>query len=212
MPHGMDAQAQSRCGAEPGCPQCAAELIGHRQTILPKRLVEPGPDAPQLEMIFSAAAAAPDHGELVPWRFVVIPMAARRMLAEVFAASLLERDACASAEQVAQAREKAFRGPVLMLAVVDAGAPDDEVPAAERLISAGCAIQNMLLMATSLGFGSALTSGKALQSQGLRELFSLRACEQAVCFVSIGTPLGRKPRRLRPEPSRYVSSLLPPSP
>ncbi|HKB52638.1 MAG TPA: nitroreductase family protein, partial [Ramlibacter sp.] len=83
---------------------------------------------------------------------------------------------------------------------------------AERLISAGCAVQNMLLMATSLGFGSALTSGKALQSQGLRELFSLRAREQAVCFVSVGTPLGRKPRRLRPEPSRYVDFLSPPSP
>ncbi len=212
MVHGTDARARSRCSAEPGSPQWAAQLIQHRQTILPKRLVEPGPDVSQLELIFGAAAAAPDHGELVPWRFVVIPLAVRRLLADVFAASLLERDASATAEQAAQAREKAFRGPVLMLAVVDLGLPDGEVPAAERLISAGCAIQNMLLMATSLGFGSALTSGKALQSQGLRDLFSLREREQAVCFVSIGTPLGRKPRRLRPEPSRYVGFLAPPSP
>jgi nitroreductase len=212
MAHGTDARAQARCGAEPGSPQWAAQLIQHRQTILPKRLVDPGPDVSQLELIFGAAAAAPDHGELVPWRFVVIPMPVRRALADVFAASLLERDPAATGEQVAQAREKAFRGPVLMLAIVDLGAPDGEVPPAERLISAGCAIQNMLLMATSLGFGSALTSGKALQSQGLRELFSLRAGEQAVCFVSIGTPLGRKPRRLRPEPSRYIGFLVPPSP
>jgi hypothetical protein len=67
-------------------------------------------------------------------------------------------------------------------------------------------------MATTMGFGSALTSGKALQSQGLREMFSLRECEQAVCFVSIGTTLRRKPPRLRPEPSRYVSVLPPPAP
>ncbi len=212
MAHGTDARAQDRRGAEPGSPQWAAQLIQHRQTILPKRLVDPGPDVSQLELIFGAAAAAPDHGELVPWRFVVIPLPGRRALADVFAASLLERDPAATGEQVAQAREKAFRGPVLMLAIVDLGAPDGEVPAAERLISAGCAIQNMLLMATSLGFGSALTSGKALQSQGLRALFSLRAGEQAVCFVSIGTPLGRKSRRLRPEPSRYIGFLVPPSP
>jgi nitroreductase len=172
-------------------------------------LAEPGPDVGQLELIFDAAAAAPDHGELVPWRFIVIPAAARARLAEVFAAALLERDPSATADQVAQAREKAFRAPVLMLAVVDLGTEADEVPAAERLVSAGCAIQNMLLMATALGFGSALTSGKALQSNGLRELFSLRACEQAVCFVAIGTPLGRKRQRLRPDPSRYINFLAP---
>ena len=89
--------------------------------------------------------------------------------------------------QLAQAREKAFRAPVLMLAFARAGLPGDEMPLAERLLSAGCAIQNMLLMATALGFGSALTSGKALQSRALRELFSLGAGEQALCFVSIGT-------------------------
>lgn len=212
MTHGTDARVQTPCGGEPDSAQWAAALIHHRQTILPKRLGEPGPDVSQLELIFGAAAAAPDHGELLPWRFIVIPMDARGRLAEVFAASLLERDPCATAEQVAQAREKAYRAPLLMLAAVDVGSPPCDVTAAERILSAGCAIQNMLLMATSLGFGSALTSGKALHSQGLRELFSLRTCEQAVCFVSIGTTVRRKPPRLRPESSRYISFLLPPCP
>src|SRR5215208_7158123 len=212
MAHGTDTPAHAAAMVEPGTAQWAALLIQHRQTILPKRLTDPGPDAAQLDLVFTAAAAAPDHGELVPWRFIIIPAEARERLADVFAASLLERDASATPEEVGKAREKAFRSPVLMLAVVDVGSPAEEVSAAERMISAGCAIQNMLLMATTMGFGSALTSGKALQSQGLRELFSLRECEEAVCFVSIGTTLRRKPPRLRPEPSRYVSVLsLPPS-
>ncbi|HWP11457.1 MAG TPA: nitroreductase [Ramlibacter sp.] len=210
MAHVTDARVQSRYAGDPESAQWAASLIQHRQTILPKRLVEPGPDVSQLELIFAAAAAAPDHGELVPWRFVVIPAGARGRLAAVFAASLLERDPCATAQQVEQAREKAFRAPVLMLAVVDAGSPGGEIPATERILSAGCAIQNMLLVATSQGFGSALTGGKALHSRGLRALFSLRACEQAVCFVSIGTAQRRKPPRQRPEPSRYISFLSPP--
>jgi nitroreductase len=209
MEQAKEAEAQVSWPGEPGSAQWAAALFQHRRTILPKRLAEPGPDVGQLENIFEAAATAPDHGELVSWRFIVIPTAARARLAEVFAAALLERDPSATADQVAQAREKAFRAPALMLAAVDLVPEADEVPAAERLVSAGCAIQNMLLMATALGFGSALTSGKALQSNGLRELFSLRAGEQAVCFVAIGTPLGRKPQRLRPEPSRYISSLSP---
>jgi len=197
----------------PAMPAVAAEwaatLIQHRQTILPKRLTDPGPDERQLDLIFRAAASAPDHGERLPWRFVVIPAQARGRLAEVFAASLRERDADATAEQMVQAREKAFRSPLLLLAVVDTGTPGDEIPAIERFISAGCAIQNMLLMATALGFGSSLTSGKAMESSGLRELFALQATEHAACFVSIGTAPKRKPPRQRPEPGRFVSTLKP---
>lgn len=187
--------------------QWAAALIGHRQTVLPKRLAEPGPNESQLELIFRAAAAAPDHGELLPWRFVVIPAAARTRLAQAFEASLLERDPDATADQCARGREKAFRAPLLMLAVVRTGAVDGEIPSCERLLSAGCAIQNMLLVATALGFASALTSGKALRSPTLEELFSMQAGEQAVCFLSLGTATKRKPARLRPEPGRYISFL-----
>lgn len=189
----------------------AATLIHARRTVLPKRLAVPGPDALQLERILLAASAAPDHDELVPWRFVVVPAAARWRLAETFAAALQERDAEATAEQLAQAREKAFRAPLLLLAIARLGEANDEVPPAERLVSAGCALQNMLLMATALGFGSSLTSGKALHSAGLRQLFALAADEQALCFVNIGTAASTRKPRGRPGLERYVSEL-PPAP
>lgn len=204
----MDASDQTAAPAEPPTDALnAAALIAHRQTILPKRLTEPGPDPSQLDQIFRAAAAAPDHNERLPWRFVLIPASQRERLAQVFAASLRERDALATDEQIEQAREKAFRSPTLMLAVVDTGPSDDEIPPPERYISAGSAIQNMLLMATAQGFGSALTSGKAMGSKGLRELFALRDTEHAACFVSIGTAVKRKAARARPEPERFVSTL-----
>ena len=44
----------------------AEALISSRQNILPKRLSEPGPSAAQIEQLFRAAAAAPDHGQLRP--------------------------------------------------------------------------------------------------------------------------------------------------
>ena len=78
MVGGMDALPLPPASAEPSASaQWAWALIQHRQTILPKRLDEPGPDERQLELILQAAAAAPDHGELLPWRFVLIPAAAR---------------------------------------------------------------------------------------------------------------------------------------
>jgi nitroreductase len=208
----MDAPARMAGPVEqPMAAQDAAALMQHRQTILPKRLVEPGPDEAQLDQIFRAAAAAPDHDERLPWRFVLIPAGARERLADVFAAALRERDPQATAGQLEQAREKAFRSPTLMLAVVDTGPPGDAIPPPERYLSAGSAIQNMLLMATAQGFGSALTSGKAMGSGELRELFALQGTEQAVCFVSVGTAARRKSTRARPEPGRFVSTLAPPS-
>lgn len=186
-----------------------AALMQSRQTILPKRLAEPGPDAGQLGMILNAAATAPDHGQLLPWRFVRVPQAARVRLAEVFGAALLERDAGATSEQLAQAREKAHRSPLLLLVVVDGLRGDPEIDLFERILSTGCAVQNMLLMATALGYGSALTSGKALKSAGLRMLFGLAQGEHALCFVSIGTVQSRKSARLRPLPADFVSTLSP---
>jgi nitroreductase len=204
----MDALLPPPASADPtASAQWASALIQHRRTILPKRLAQPGPDERQLQMIFEAAAAAPDHGEIVPWRFVLVPPQARARLAQVFANALLERDPAAAAAQVERAKEKAFRAPVLLLAVVRAGAPDGDIPTTERLVSLGCAMQNMLLMATALGFGSALTSGKALHSPGLRALFGLPADEQAICFVSFGTASRRQPGRVRPATNLYVSTL-----
>ena len=200
--------------AHPGSNAAAAAdlftaLLQARQTILPKRLGAPGPDAAQLQAMLAAAAHAPDHGCLLPWRFVLVPQAARAALAEVFAQALRERDAAATPEQQAQAREKAYRAPVLLLLVVDELGGDPEIMPSERIVSAGCAVQDLLLMATALGFGSALTSGKALQSQALRTLFALNEGERALCFVSVGTVLSRKPARARPVPAHYVGTLVP---
>lgn len=187
----------------------ADALIHGRRTVLPKRVAPPGPDAAQLQRILGAAAAAPDHHDLVPWRFVLVPEGARAALGEAFATALRERDPKATARQVAEAREKAFRSPVLLLAIARLTGGDDEIAPHERLVSAGCAIQNMLLMATALGFGSSLTSGKALASPALRTLFRLTGEEQPLCFLSMGTIAGPKRARQRPAIERYVSTLEP---
>lgn len=185
----------------------ARALIHTRQTVLPKRLLAPGPDPVQLQQIFEAAAAAPDHAQRLPWRFVVVPAKKRGLLAEVFEAALIDRDAAALPGQREAAREKAHRAPLLMLALTRLDEGDKEVPAVERFVSLGCAVQNMLLTAHALGYGSALTSGQALGSPRLHRLFGLAPGEVPVCFVNVGTASARKPMRQRPEVARFVSWL-----
>jgi nitroreductase len=131
----------------------------------------------------------------------------RRARGAVFAQALAERDAAATSEQREQAREKALRGLRLLLLAVDAERGDPEIDLHERLISAGAAVQNVLLVATAQGFGSAPTSGKALKSVVLRRFFGLRSGEHAVCFISIGSVASRRPARTRPAVGDCLSTL-----
>lgn len=187
--------------------QWTQALLDGRRTTLPKRLQSPGPDAAQQAAILTAAAAAPDHGQLLPWRFIEIPQDRRAELAQAFAAALLERDPDASADEQEQAREKAYRAPWLLLAVCRVRGGDPDIPGQERLLSAGCAIQNMLLLASAAGYGSGLTSGKALTSQALRQLFALHDDEDALCFINFGTVSEVRRGRPRPDSSTYFSRL-----
>ena len=182
-------------------------LIHSRQHVSPKRLGEPGPDADQIKTILSAAGAAPDHGQLTPWRLVIIPAERRHALAEAFADALLERDREATEVKKQQAREKAYRGPFLVMAIARLDPALGPAHPQERLISAGCALQNMLLAAHAMGFGAGLSSGRALYSQRIRQFFGLADAEQPLCFLTVGTALRRKSPRPRPAVVDYTSTL-----
>ncbi len=184
-------------------------LSHSRQHISPKRLGEPGPDAEQIEKILSAAGAAPDHGQLTPWRLVIVPPERRHVLAETFEEALVERDASATEAQKKDARDKAHRGPFLVLVVARLDPALGPAHPQERLISAGCAIQNMLLTAHAMGFGTGLSAGRGLYSQAMRRLFRLEEHERPLCFLSVGTVLRHKSARESPRPTMndYTSTL-----
>jgi nitroreductase len=185
----------------------ALTLIHSRQYISPKWLGDPGPDREQIEKILSAAGAAPDHRLLTPWRLIIIPPERRHLLGEAFAEALAERDREATEVQKQEARAKAFRGPFLALVVARLDPELGPTHPQERIISAGCAIQNMLLTAHAMGFGAGLSSGRSLYSKHMRLLFGLSAHEQPLCFMTVGTVLRRKAPRLRPVMADYTSTL-----
>lgn len=182
-------------------------LIHSRQHVSPKRLINPGPSPFQKLEILNAAGAAPDHGKITPWHFYEVSSKSRNLLGGLFADALISRDPSATLTQVDEAKQKAFRGPLLLLATVNLNNELDNIPEQEKIISAGCAIQNVLLMVNALGFGSGLSSGKALYSQKMRELFLLKDKEQPLCFITIGTISTHKPNKDRPDASSYTSTF-----
>jgi nitroreductase len=130
----------------------------------------------------------------------------RTLLGDVFRDCLLDRDPQATPIQLDEARDKAFRGPLLLLAAANLNDTEDGITPHEKMISLGCAIQNVLLMAHALGFGAGLSSGKAIQSERLRKLFKLSTNTIAICFITIGTVSKNKSgNALRPDLTVYHS-------
>jgi len=93
------------------------EFLLNRRSRPAKLLRAPVPDRAALTPILTAAARTPDHGKLVPWRFVVLERAALSRLADLveMRGTALGRDP----EDIAKARS-AYDGSHLAVVVVEA--------------------------------------------------------------------------------------------
>ncbi len=91
--------------------QALAGLLS-RYSTGPRWLTEPAPDHQALQQALACALRAPDHGQLVPWRAVLIESDQREALGECFAR--FARDVGKSEDEVDRERERAHKGPVLV--------------------------------------------------------------------------------------------------
>ena len=152
----------------------------------PIALTEPAPDAAMLALMLRAAARAPDHGRLKPWRFIVIDGAARQALGEVLATALKRREPDAPEAVIEKERGKPLRAPLLI--VVAAHVRDNsKVPAIEQVIAAGAAAQNILVAAHALGFGAFWRTGTAAYDETVKAALGLAASDAIVGFLYLGT-------------------------
>ncbi len=163
-----------------------------------RALAAPGPDARAVEAIIFAASRAPDHGRLVPFRFLQIAEAARPRLADLLEAASLELDPALPRPEVERAREKADQGPVIFAVIARIEADHPKIPASDQWLAVGAALENMLLAIQSLGFAAAIRSGKFLETTAMRGGFGLAANEHVVSLVAIGSPVEWPPEKPKP--------------
>ncbi len=155
-------------------------------------LTEPAPDATALATMFAAAARAPDHGRLRPWRFLCVRGDGRAQLGELLLQALLRRDPQASQEK----RDKALKGPArapLVIVAIARVQPHPKVPANEQLLTAGCAVHGLLLAAHALGFGAMWRTGDPSYDGELAQALGLQPNESVIGLVYVGTPAAIKP-------------------
>lgn len=176
-----------------------------RHSIPASQLSEPAPNTEQLNDILRCAIAAPDHGQLHPWRFIVIQGNARNALGEIFLQAAKARDPELSELKLERMREKPLRSPMIVVIVATLTADHPKAPLIEQHYSAAAAVQLMQLGATATGFGSIWLSGANAYDEQVKKALNIAAKDEIAGFLYLGTPPEGIPSRRRPELADHVS-------
>ena len=140
-----------------------------------------------IEKMLAAAAQAPNHHKVRPWRFVVLTGAARERLGDAMVDALRKRNPNADDESLARERRKPLRAPVLIAVGVDK--PD--IPKAieiENVCAVAAAVQNMLLAAHALGLGAMWRTGDAAYDPHVKSFLSFAPDQHLIGFIYVGYP------------------------
>jgi nitroreductase len=182
----------------------ALAMLDARRSVPARQLRAPAPDDATLLRMLRSAARVPDHGKRVPFRFIRIHGDARARLGEAVARIGAARDP--EAGEAARAKDLArFTHAPLVVVVVAILDRADTIPAAERLLTAGCSCFALLQAAQALGFGATWLTGWPAHDRAVAAELGLGADEQVAGFIHIGTAEARPPDRPRPDPEGLLT-------
>ena len=162
-----------------------------------------------IERILQSAVHAPNHRITEPWRFHVFVGKGRGELARVRAeiarlqAEAEGEDEEMAAGRISRERKKAFRAPVVIAVICEAGR--DEVETLENYAACAAAVQNMLLTAHALGLGVMWRTGSVAYHDHMRKFLGLKEGDTVVAHLYVGYPdMDERPRRRQPAREKTV--------
>jgi nitroreductase len=182
----------------------ALDAVLTRQSVAPAFLREPAPDDAALESIFAAAASAPDHGRLRPWRFILIRGPARVRLGGVFAQALLKRQPDAPEAALEQERARPMRAPLLIAVAAKVDPQHAKIPEIEQILSTAAAAQNILIAAHAQGFGAKWLTGANAYDEHVKSALGLAPDDRLIGFIHIGTIEGSPPAVPHADPRAHI--------
>jgi len=148
-------------------------------------LTTPAPSADELGLILDAAARAPDHAGLVPWRMTLLQGDARHaLLQRVLSHPQAQSEAVQSMR--GKYTSKLTTAPVVL--VLHAHIQDHpKAPEFEQLLAAGGAYTNVLNAAFALGYGAFWSSTPGALGQLLHSVLGLGPNDRMLGLLNLGT-------------------------
>lgn len=173
------------------------------------KLIDPEPDEDTLQLAFDAALRAPDHGQLHPYRFLLVRGEGREAMGELMAKHLADQNPDASPEELEKMRRKPLRAP-LIIVVAALLREHPKAPAIEQILCAGAAAQNILLALHARGYAGIWRTGGAAYAPTIKRAFGLSNDDAIVGFLYAGTPEKSPPEIRRARIDDHVQTWLGP--
>ncbi|HMR29732.1 MAG TPA: nitroreductase [Geminicoccaceae bacterium] len=190
----------------------AIEAILGRRTVPQVKMAEPGPDEGQLRLLLEAGCAAPDHGRVRPWRFLLVRGEARRRLGELFADAALAADPAASAADLDKQRTGPSRAPLIVVVAARIDRRPGRPPEVEQISASAAAAQNILLAAHAMGFAGKWSTGRNAYMDAVKAGLGLASDDHLIGFLYIGSLGSPQEPSPRPDLAGIVSEWRAPSP
>lgn len=181
----------------------ALSLLETRRSGRPREMVAPGPDDTQLEQILRVATRTPDHGQLVPYRFVIVGKDQREALADLYLRALKRAEPDAPPAKVDKACANAHAAPALVV-LVSSPVADHKIPLFEQELTVGAVGMNLLHAATAMGFVGGWITGWPAYDPTVTAAFC-SAGERIAGLIYLGSPGRPLEERVRPDLARIVS-------
>ncbi|WP_039913113.1 nitroreductase family protein [Cellvibrio mixtus] len=175
-------------------------LVALHQRVSITKLMEPAPDKAQLDQLFKAALRAADHGNMRPWRFLVIEKGGLVKLGALFARVAQANKPEITEPELERFKSMPLRAPMI-IACIAKTQDNPKVPLIEQIIAAGAATQNLITAAFALGLGAVWRTGDMAYDPQIKTALGLATNEELVGYVYIGTPSipVHLPREQKPE-------------
>ena len=151
----------------------------------------------QLEQLLELATFAPNHKLTEPWRFFVVPHEHVAELAQVVVNAIRDDDHPKLRNKIKMfAEELPKLGAFITVARIPV--PDDPTANAEELAACACAVQNILLGATAMGFGSYWSTAKIFERPTVREFLGIPDGMERIASIWLGGVVGEAVATRRP--------------
>ena len=183
-------------------------FLRNRRSHPPQMLSGPPPTRDELMALLELAARVPDHGKLVPFRFLRISGDARHALGELLVTRTLQLDPHAPPAVVEKERARFSHAP-LIITVIARLTANHKVPEQEQLLTAGSVCFALLQSAQAFGFGAQWLSGWAAYDPAITARLGLAPQEKIAGFIHIGTSRLDVPERERPDAASLLQDWSP---
>lgn len=171
------------------------ESLLNRRSYCRKKLTYPAPNDQELRSLFDLVMTTPDHGNLKPWRFLVVKEENMPKLALATLEMYRQQSPDGKVTEKARRSAKEIADSPMMIIAISNVRPEHHVSLWDQQLCGGAAVQNIMNGLHLMGYGAfwyTFLAGKAL-----KPILGMKPEDQVLGAIAVGTPIERFKRPLK---------------